>query len=343
MYRVRFPLFKPLPTVRLIKVNSQSICSGPMVSGPVVTDIRLEHSLWPLGLNNATEHITFPQENITPTPYNLEPNEQCGQAIEPNPLVVGGRSLRHGEWPWLVAIFVLNSLGLEFHCSGTIITKKFVLTVGHCMRHEEAGTMDPVDVVVYLGKYNLQQWEESHSVIKEVVEIHIHPDFDSNKYTADIALLQLKTPVTYNMFIQPVCLWSQPPDLELIVGHIGTVVGWGRDGKGNKMSPIPRVMEIPIVSTEECVQSHNEFVFLTSSSTLCAGAKDGRGPCNGDSGGGLMLPVKWKSTTRWELRGIVSLSLLNTTTQSCDLTQYVVFTDTAKFLSWIYSIVNKTP
>lgn len=57
------------------------------------------------------------------------------------------------------------------------------------------------------------------------------------------------------------------------------MVGWGRDDKGNKMSSTPRVMEIPIVSTEECIQSHSEFVFLTSTSTLCAGAKDGKLCC----------------------------------------------------------------
>lgn len=42
--------------------------------------------------------------------------------------MVGGRLLDRGDWPWLVAIFVLNTLGLEFHCSGSIITRSYVLT-----------------------------------------------------------------------------------------------------------------------------------------------------------------------------------------------------------------------
>ncbi|XP_046682180.1 serine protease gd-like isoform X2 [Homalodisca vitripennis] len=266
MYRVRFPLVTPLPTVRHISINSQVICTGPQ-----------------------------------------DPGGECGIAVTANPLVLGGRLIKRGEWPWLAAVFVVNSLGLEFHCSGSIITRSYILTVGHCIRDEDTVTKKPSEVVVYLGKFNLQQWEEPHSVIKQVSEIHIHPDFDPTKYTADVALLQLKTLIDYSMFIQPVCLWSEPPQLDLIVGRVGTVVGWGKDNLGNKMSPTPRLLEIPIVSTEECVGSHSEFFFLTSSTTLCAGAKDGVGPCNGDSGGGLMLPVKDSlNVTRWQLRGLVT-------------------------------------
>ncbi|KAG8277454.1 hypothetical protein J6590_041620 [Homalodisca vitripennis] len=337
MYRVRFPLVTPLPTVRHISINSQVICTGPQVRGPVVTDIRLEHTL-----RQVPTTVQPPMKHKPKIFHHIDPGGECGIAVTANPLVLGGRLIKRGEWPWLAAVFVVNSLGLEFHCSGSIITRSYILTVGHCIRDEDTVTKKPSEVVVYLGKFNLQQWEEPHSVIKQVSEIHIHPDFDPTKYTADVALLQLKTLIDYSMFIQPVCLWSEPPQLDLIVGRVGTVVGWGKDNLGNKMSPTPRLLEIPIVSTEECVGSHSEFFFLTSSTTLCAGAKDGVGPCNGDSGGGLMLPVKDSlNVTRWQLRGLVSLSLLNATTLACDLSQYIVFTDTAKFIPWIASVINQ--
>lgn len=38
---------------------------------------------------------------------------------------------------------------------------------------------------------------------------------------------------------------------------------------------------------------------------------------------------------RWYFRGIISTSLLDPKTKSCDLTKYVVFTDVAKFQLWI--------
>lgn len=68
------------------------------------------------------------------------------------------------------------------------------------------------------------------------------------------------------------------------------------------------------------------------------------GPCSGDSGGGLFLPATTSNSERprWHLRGIVSLSLFDTETQRCDLREYVVFTDVAKFQDWVIEVINKT-
>ncbi|EFN71523.1 Serine protease gd, partial [Camponotus floridanus] len=84
---------------------------------------------------------------------------------------------------------------------------------------------------------------------------------------------------------------------------------------------------------ESCLWSDQRFVSFTSNRTFCAGMRDGSGPCNGDSGSGLMLYDS--STGRYQLRGIVSRSLFDYNEQTCDLTQYVVFVDVAKYLSWI--------
>lgn len=67
-----------------------------------------------------------------------------------------------------------------------------------------------------------------------------------------------------------------------------------------------------------------------------SGFRNGSGPCNGDSGGGFML----QKNDRWTLRGIVSTSLLDQETRTCDLTNYVVFTDTSKFLDWLLSRIK---
>jgi len=44
LYHVYFPIQNPLPTVHRIWFNNDEICSGPEVSGNVVTIITLEHS-----------------------------------------------------------------------------------------------------------------------------------------------------------------------------------------------------------------------------------------------------------------------------------------------------------
>jgi len=76
---------------------------------------------------------------------------------------------------------------------------------------------------------------------------------------------------------------------------------------------------------------------LTSNRTFCAGMRDGNGPCIGSSGSGLMLydPV----TQRYQLRGILSRSVLKPG-EICFGSQYFVFVDVAKYLSWIYQQIS---
>ncbi|EFN81615.1 Serine protease gd, partial [Harpegnathos saltator] len=84
---------------------------------------------------------------------------------------------------------------------------------------------------------------------------------------------------------------------------------------------------------EECLWSNPRFVSFTSNRTFCAGLRDGSGPCNGDSGSGLVLHDS--TTGRYQIRGIVSRSLFDLNEMTCDLTQYVVFVDVAKYIPWI--------
>lgn len=62
------------------------------------------------------------------------------------------------------------------------------------------------------------------------------------------------------------------------------------------------------------------------------GNRDGSGPCAGDSGGGLFV----LDDGRWRVRGIVSLALsAKSAEKPCNLDEYVIFTDVAKYRSWI--------
>lgn len=53
--------------------------------------------------------------------------------------------------------------------------------------------------------------------------------------------------------------------------------------------------------------------------------------CNGDSGGGMYF----NEDGLYRLRGIVSLTVSRSDKNVCDPTQYVIFTDAARFLDWI--------
>lgn len=168
-------------------------------------------------------------------------------------------------------------------------------------------------------------------------------------------------------------MWSGSTKAQYIEGEHGIVVGWGLGGFNttkhtSTSSTVPKIVSAPIVSNEDCFRANPKYRSLSSNRTFCAGVtlqdhtktttKSGysgkhqlhQGPCTGDSGAGLML----FKNNRWMLRGTVSGSLpmqpsadsstpsTTTTTRSaksCSINQYVIYTDVAKFLDWIFAFI----
>lgn len=274
---------------------------------------------------------------------NINNNNECGissRSASANLLISNGQETLPGEWPWLVALFVVTN-HYEFQCAGTILTNKHVLTAGHCLKSFESNeTILPNVLAVALGRFNLFGFREVGTVNREVASYTIHPDYvHDTTGDSDLAILNLRRPVEYNPFIKPICLWSGSSDLHDVVRRRGYVVGWGKDEFGHRYTDHPRMAIMPIVSLETCHWSYPGFVKLTSNRTFCAGMQDGSGPCNGDSGSALVLFDN--TTDRFQLRGVVSRTVFSHE-PTCDLTKYTVFVDVAKYLSWIQQQISTT-
>ncbi|XP_012252479.2 serine protease gd-like isoform X1 [Athalia rosae] len=264
----------------------------------------------------------------------------CGRPkkYEVNLLVSRGDKTEPGDWPWLVALFV-SRIRLEFQCAGNLITDKHVLTAAHCLK-SDGKELPASTLLAVVGRYRLRNWAERGSVTYEVSQFILHSEYGQRGkgFDCDIGVVTLMESVTFGKLIKPICLWSGSTEIETVVGKVGFVVGWGRDELGNPVTVEPRMAKVPIVSQEECLRSNADFVEITSNRTFCGGSRDGSGPCNGDSGGGLVM---WDATSRrYHLRGLVSLSLLDRETGACDLSQFVVYTDTARYLDWIYQQIS---
>ncbi|XP_031330602.1 serine protease gd-like [Photinus pyralis] len=260
-------------------------------------------------------------------------NVECGIAEDTQSLVVHGKATSEGQYPWLVAMFHLQENSMyKFRCGGNLITNSHVLTAAHCVRRQnKQETIPHEDITLVLGKHNIKTWA-TRSKIRAVREIYVHPDY-RRPSDADIAIVAMDRPVEYTSKIRPVCLGGEVA--ASIAGKQGTVVGWGRDEFFNEYVPEPREVKMPVVSQEDCLRSDERFLALTSTRTFCAGTRNGTGACTGDSGGGFVV----KQNGRWTLRGIVSSALQDSRTKSCDLNNYMVFSDVGSFNRWIQNVL----
>jgi hypothetical protein len=172
---------------------------------------------------------------------------------------------------------------------------------------------------------------------KNVLSIHLHPDWNPHavRFDADIAMIELEYPVTFSYYIQPICLSESPEDPSQ---DLGIVVGYGKSEDLTKTHEnIPKVINVPIHSQEDCFLSNPALVPISSKRTFCGGYRDGTGVCNSDSGGGLVIQLN----NVIYLRGIVSSSLVRDFS-SCDLENYSVFTNVLKFKDWIKDLIMKS-
>ncbi|XP_030754650.1 prostasin-like [Sitophilus oryzae] len=273
----------------------------------------------------------------SPDPLTAE----CGTVIkQPRPLITHGQETTEGEFPWHAAIYHSKGIDLTYICGASLISDYHLITVAHCVtKRKSQMALSPSNLVIYLGKYYLRVWSNPGIQYRKVESIIVHPKFNPMSFSNDIAVLKLSKRAEFTDYVRPICLWEGNNQLDRVVDHIGTVTGWGFDETGKVTEQLTKA-HMPIVSQETCIYSFPEFYSrFTSSTTFCAGFKNGTSVCNGDSGGGLILPKPGSNTqnTVWQIRGLVSISVALQNRFRCDSSHYVVFTDVSKYLDFVQS------
>ncbi|XP_005391470.1 PREDICTED: serine protease 27 isoform X2 [Chinchilla lanigera] len=214
--------------------------------------------------------------------------------------MVGGQDAMEGEWPWQVSIQRNGS----HSCGGSLITKKWVLTAAHCF----SNTSDTSLYRVLLGARQLLQ-PGAHSIYARVKQVESNPLYQGMASSADVALVELETPVTFTNYILPVCM----PDPSVIFGKDMNcwVTGWGSPSEQDRL-PNPRILQklaVPIIDTPKCnllYSTDTESGFQPKAikdDMLCAGFAEGKkDACKGDSGGPLVCFVN----QAWMQAGVIS-------------------------------------
>ena len=249
--------------------------------------------------------------------------------------IVGGDDADR-EYPWMVALYKSG----DFICGGVLISSNWVATAAHCVYEsdDEDGDATAYDASYYsliIGEsthYSSTSLAESAGVtVHSLSSVVIQPNYDSDEYDYDVALLELDT-----SYYQPgpaLTIATQFNEME--EGDLLTTIGYGVLSTDDDASPedkIPTTLQeadLPYVPENQCYWSSYG---LTTDNMFCAGYSDGTNidSCSGDSGG----PVFRTLDGQLSLVGLVSWG-----TSSCS--DYPgVYTNVSNLRSWILENID---
>ncbi|XP_077610050.1 coagulation factor X isoform X1 [Crocuta crocuta] len=228
--------------------------------------------------------------------------------------IVGGRDCTDGECPWQALLINEENEGF---CGGTILSEYYVLTAAHCLDQAKRFR-------VRVGERDTDR-EEGDEVAHEVQMIIKHNKFVRETYDFDIAVIRLKTPITFRANVAPACLpqkdWAEST---LMAQKTGIVSGFGKTHENGRLSTTLKMLEVPYVDRNTCKLSSS---FTITQNMFCAGYDSNpEDACQGDSGGPHV--TRFKDT--YFVTGIVSWG------EGCARKgKYGIYTKVTNFLKWI--------
>ncbi|XP_006875036.1 PREDICTED: coagulation factor IX isoform X2 [Chrysochloris asiatica] len=228
--------------------------------------------------------------------------------------VVGGENAKPGQFPWQVLLKDKN----EAFCGGSIINEKWVVTAAHCIQ-------PGVTFTVIAGEHNTEEIEHTEQE-RNVIRAIPHHSYNAtiNRYSHDIALLELDRPLTLNSYVTPICVANKEYTNIFLRFGSGYVSGWGKVFNKGRPASILQYLKVPLVDRATCLRSTK---FTIYNNMFCAGFHEGgKDSCQGDSGGPHVTEVEGTSF----LTGIISWG------EECALKgKYGIYTKVARYVNWI--------
>ncbi|MEZ4398602.1 MAG: serine protease [Kofleriaceae bacterium] len=183
--------------------------------------------------------------------------------------IVGGTTTSVGQFPTTVGLELGGGL-----CTGTLLTKDWILTAAHCVDPAVLGQSQSqitASVRVHFDTVNVLTTPGTVVRASETIK---HPMFNVNALGMhDIGLIRLATPVTDRVPVPINLAAGRAP-----VGIGVTMVGFGVTSRQAPSSAgIQRVVEQTSVSCS--------VGGLSDGDLLCFSQVNGKGKCEGDSGG----------------------------------------------------------
>ncbi|XP_073343183.1 coagulation factor IXa [Pagrus major] len=252
----------------------------------------------------------------------IDPSDDPPRAVR---RIVGGEVVIPGEIPWQVALIARPSG--QLFCGGSILSERWVITAAHCLVEGKGSFF------IRVGEHSVYIHEDTEQDL-EVLEQHLHPRYNANisLYNHDIALIYLKTPITYSPTVRPICIGPKAFTEALVKeSSPATVSGWGRTRFLGSTADTLQKVEVPFTERTECKRSSSARITPVM---FCAGYYDeAKDACQGDSGG----PHANSFHDTWFLTGIVSWG------EECAKDgKYGVYTRLSLYYRWIKHVMAIT-
>ena len=163
---------------------------------------------------------------------------------------------------------------------------------------------------------------------------HVHPLYNSSVclYNHDIALLYLKSPITFSTTVRPICIGPNAfVEALMKESSPATVSGWGRTRFHGFTANTLQKVEVPFTDRTECKRRSSARI---SNFMFCAGYyNEAKDACQGDSGG----PHTNSIHDTWFLTGIVSWG-----EECAKQGKYGVYTRISLYYRWINHVMGFT-
>ncbi|EOB04249.1 Transmembrane protease, serine 9, partial [Anas platyrhynchos] len=249
----------------------------------------------------------------------------CGSrpAMQTATRIVGGSEASRGEFPWQVSLRENN----EHFCGAAILTEKWLVSAAHCFTEFQ----DPAMWAAYTGTTSISGMDKG-TVKMGIARIIPHPSYNTDTADYDVAVLELKRPVTFTKYIQPVCL----PDAG---HHFPTskkclISGWGYLKEDFLVKP--EFLQKATVELLDQTLCSSLYSHALTDRMLCAGYLEGKiDSCQGDSGGPLVCE---EPSGKFFLAGIVSWGI-----GCAEARRPGVYTRVTKLRDWILDAISPFP
>lgn len=235
--------------------------------------------------------------------------------------IAGGELATRGMFPYQVGLVIQLSGADLVKCGGSLITLQFVLTAAHCLT-------DAIAAKIYTGATVFADVEDS---VEELQVTHrdfiIYPDYLGFGGYSDLALIRLPRKVRTSEQVQPIELAGEFMHQNFLVGKVVTLSGWGYLGDStDKRTRLLQYLHAEVIDQERCICYFLPGL-VSQRRHLCTDGSNGRGACNGDSGGPVVY--HWRNVSY--LIGVTSFG----SAEGCEVGGPTVYTRITAYLPWI--------